>query len=430
MEETAYDVGFLALVNDRDSVASGLRINSRQSRPRFPSLALILMNHYFPSLHPARSLRLTAIFLLAVPFFSFAQSGPETGTSTSDQDFLLFNNGEKLIGKLRRSTGTSVVFHSNMAGDVTVDWSKIKELHSQQRFAVVPKNVNLEKEESAARIPQGAVSVAGNNIEVKPAEQGNPIARPLNQTAYIIDAATFDKVVLRTPAWYERWKGAATVGLSLVNATQRNQNYTSAVSLVRAIPGEDWMNPENRTSFNFTSSYGKLTQPNTPEIRTSIFHGDAERDHYFSPRLFLFGEATFDHDYSLGLDLEQTYGSGLGWTVRKSKASQVDVKAQIAYIDQMFSDPAQNQHLLSSVFSKTFNRKFENKITFHEDVSVSPGWSNLNAYSATGNVNLTVPVIRRLSYTIGVLDTFLNNPSPGFRKNSFQFSSGISYIIP
>ncbi len=375
----------------------------------------------------SRFLPLAVLAFLQLPSLCPGQS--QAG-GAPNEDVLLFNNGEKLVGKLKRSTGTSVVFHSDMVGDVTADWSKIKELRSEQKFAVVPKGVNLEKSDNASSIPQGKVSVAEGKLQLKRAEDPAPVTMPLSETADVIDSNLFDKVVLSRPSWYQNWKGAATVGLAIVNATQQSQSYTSAVSLVRAIPGEEWMNPENRTSFNFTSSYGKLTQPDTPEVKTSIYHADAERDHYFSPRLFLFAEATFDHDYSQGLDLSQTYGSGLGWTVLKDPNSQLDLKAQLAFIDQMFTDPSTNQRLLSSVFSESYNRKFLKKITFHEDISASPSWSNLHAYSATGNTNLSVPIIKRLNFTVGVLDTFLNNPSPGFRKNSFQFSSGITVVIP
>jgi hypothetical protein len=30
---------------------------------------------------------------------------------------------------------------------------------------------------------------------------------------------------------------------------------------------------------------------------------------------------------------------------------------------------------------------------------------------------------------IGSLDTFLNDPPPGFRKNSFQFTAGLTYAL-
>src|SRR5581483_7187408 len=50
-------------------------------------------------------------------------------------DVLVFVDGEKLIGHLESATGASVVFKSDMAGEVTVDWSKIQELRSSEKFA-------------------------------------------------------------------------------------------------------------------------------------------------------------------------------------------------------------------------------------------------------------------------------------------------------
>src|SRR3954464_9426120 len=103
---------------------------------------------------------------------------------------------------------------------------------------------------------------------------------------------------------------------------------------------------------------------------------------------------------------------------------------QIGYEDQKFFLTTQNQHLFSGVFSEMYNRKFHNKMTLHQDFSTTPAWSNLNAVSATGDLNLTIPIMKRMNFTFGVADTYLNNPSPGFRKNSFQFTSGITYVQP
>lgn len=345
-------------------------------------------------------------------------------------DVLLFKNGEKLIGKLQRSTGATVVFHSEMAGDITVDWSKIQELHSTQKFAVVEKGMKLRTNETGLSVPQGSVSVSDGNVMVSTAPNQPPLALPLSNTQDVIDLPTFDKVVLSRPAWYQNWKGSGTVGLAFVNATQQNQSYTSSVNFFRDIPGENWMDPETRTTLTFTSSYGELNQPNTPTVKTSIFHAQAERDKYFTPRLFSFFEAGFDHDYSQGLDLQQTYGSGIGFSAIKSAAEQLDLRSALVYENQSFFTSSQNQHLISSIFSEAYNRKFRNKITFHEDLSITPAWSNLNAYSGTGGVTLTIPIYKQISYTLGVTDSFINNPSPGYRKNSVQFSSGITYTLP
>ncbi len=45
-----------------------------------------------------------------------------------DPDVLELNNGERLIGHLVSATGGSLVFHSDGAGDVTVDWANVKNL--------------------------------------------------------------------------------------------------------------------------------------------------------------------------------------------------------------------------------------------------------------------------------------------------------------
>ena len=189
------------------------------------------------------------------------------------------------------------------------------------------------------------------------------------------------------------------------------------------------MSPESRTILTFSSAYGELSQPDTPTLKTSIFQARGERDRYISPRLYLFAGAQFDHDYSQGLDLQQTYGGGLGWSTIKSDNEQLDLRAALAYESQRFFLSSQDQHLVSSVFSEAYSRKFPNKITLHQDFSITPSWSNSSALSTTGDLLLTIPIIKRISFTVGTADTFLNNPSPGFRKNSFQFTSGITYSV-
>ena len=154
----------------------------------------------------------------------------------------------------------------------------------------------------------------------------------------------------------------------------------------------------------------------------------AERDRYFSPREFVFADAQFDHDYSQGLDLQQIYSTGVGFAIIKSKNEELDLRAAIGYEDQKFFDANQNQHLIGSIFSETYNRKFKLAI-LQQNLSVTPSWSNLNAYSATAGTSLTVPIFKKISFIIAADDGFLNNSSPTFRKNSFQFSSGITYQI-
>jgi hypothetical protein len=73
--------------------------------------------------------------------------------------------------------------------------------------------------------------------------------------------------------------------------------------------------------------------------------------------------------------------------------------------------------------------QFAKGIIFSEQASASPAWTNMRAYSAYGSLGITLPVYKRLSFTAGAIDSFLNNPPTGFKKNSVQFTTGLAYTL-
>jgi len=41
-----------------------------------------------------------------------------------------------------------------------------------------------------------------------------------------------------------------------------------------------------------------------------------------------------------------------------------------------------------------------------------------------------LPVFKRLAATIAVADNYLNDPAQYYKKNSFQFIAGVTYVLP
>jgi hypothetical protein len=306
-----------------------------------------------------------------------------------------------------------------------VDWNKVQELHSSDKFAAIPKDVTLRRSEDTAKIPQGAVNMTGRQLEIAGARVA-PQTMPVGNLGNVVDEATFQKAFERT-SFLQGWKGGATFGISLTEATQKSQSITGALNLVRAVPAASWLDLRSRTILGFNEAYGKITQPGSPDVKTSLYHALAEQDWYLNPRLFLFAHAMFDHSFSQGLDLQQTYGGGLGFVVFRRPQDELDFKASMDYIDQQFQLSSLNKHLIGSTFGETYVRTFAHGILFNEEAGVTPAWNNTSAYSAFGSAALTFPVYRHFGLTLGALDNFLNNPPPGFKKNSFQFTAGATY---
>ena len=277
-----------------------------------------------------------------------------------------------------------------------------------------------------------------NAISVADTKSGAPEVIPVKNLANLIDEDTYTAEVTSNPGIWYGWHGAISGGISVIESTQTGQNYTLAVNLARLIPSVDFLPPRTRTTVNVLETYGKITQPAIPQTipptlasvtKTSIFHADAEHDKYFTPKLYGLVGVSFDHNFSQGLNLQQIYGGGIGWTIIKTPVQEFDVKADIHYERQSFQPPTPNTNLVGSSFTEQYRRNLPAKIIFTESGTFIPAWNNLSIYSAIFAAGLQVPTYKRFSLNLSLLDNYLSNPAAGFNNNSFQFVTGVLYTL-
>ena len=397
---------------------------------RFPSGYLLL-----PATLVQAFLTTLLLCIVATPGVR-AQAAPPPPKPPAD--VIVFTNGDQLTGTLEHGVGNSVVFKSDMAGEITVPLDKIKSLHSGGGFAILRKDTPIKSVADAKKIAvQGNITYDDGKLTVTPAS-APPVTVPPAQVGYIIDQATFTKETNRNSGFRYGWNGTINGGATFVRSTDYGETLTTGISLVRAVPQVSFLPGRDRTSFDVQETYGKLTSPVIPQTtppsnpavtETSILHADAERDEYFSPRYFALGQTSFDHNYSQGLDLQQIYGGGIGYTPLKSPKQELDIKATIQYEKQAFQTASSNVNLVGSTISETYHRDLPKKFVLSEVGAIIPAFNNSNDYSANVSGTLTLPVYKRLSLGFTATDSYLNNPSAGYDKNSFQFVTAISYTL-
>ena len=254
--------------------------------------------------------------------------------AAAEPDVLISTSGEKLIGQLESATAATVTFKSEVAGEITVPWSKVKELHSTRRFAVIPKNVRISNAEEAKTIPEGTVSVADKRIEITPGAGAAARTLPVTDSGHVVDEESFRRA-FESPGFFGGWGGSVSVGASLILATQNNTTFDGDVTLEREVPGLDWRNPSNRTTIDLSTSYSwshSTLAANPSKVKTFVYQVGAERDQYLAPRLFGFAQMIYNHNYSQNLNLQQTYLGGLGWTAWKTPTQELDLKGSLGYI--------------------------------------------------------------------------------------------------
>jgi len=365
-------------------------------------------------------------------------------------DVMVLSNGDTLHGKFVSETAGKVTFHSDPLGDVTLGWDKIKELHVTEKFGLIHEAINTHRKKRPVQFPVGTLDVADQMVTMHPDNLPAIAPIPVKNAQFIMDSAALDKQINREPNFLAGWNGAATAGAALVSATDNQYTFSGGVNLVRTVPVVNWLDPRNKTLFGFNESYGKITQPAYTYISTtgptavpsivtksSITHFGAERDEYFSARVYALGQAAFDHNYAQDLQLQQIYGGGFGWTVVKTPKQEFDLKGTAQYEKQQFiaGTGNANQNLIGSTFAAGYILHLK-LLTYTQALSFIPAYNNFKAYSANETDTLAFPAYKNLSFSVSSVDTYLNDApfigtasTPPTKPNSFQFTMGLTYAI-
>src|SRR4051812_21124573 len=114
-------------------------------------------------LFPIRSILILISLVCSFSYHVFAADPPKKpGT-----DVIVFTNGDQLTGKFLHSSGDTLLFNSDIAGDIKVEWTQVKELRSSQQFAVIEKGKHVTAKTPNSDVPQGTITATGTDISVQ-----------------------------------------------------------------------------------------------------------------------------------------------------------------------------------------------------------------------------------------------------------------------
>src|SRR4029077_15460211 len=153
----------------------------------FGLAAVSVLNRFTPT--PTRFRLVTLIALIGISLTSVQRIEAQAKPAP---DELVLSNGDTLHGTLVSSADGKITFHSDPLGYVTLGWDKVKELHTNGKFAVLDKSANVLKKKEAAKIPLGTVEMSNQSISVPPANAPAIAPIPVANAQFIVDEAALD----------------------------------------------------------------------------------------------------------------------------------------------------------------------------------------------------------------------------------------------
>ncbi len=70
-------------------------------------------------------------------------------------------------------------------------------------------------------------------------------------------------------------------------------------------------------------------------------------------------------------------------------------------------------NLIGANFGDTYMLKLPQGLVFNQTEVLSPAFNQARDYSAVAGAGLVLPVLKRLGFSVGTLDNFLNDPASG-----------------
>ena len=341
-------------------------------------------------------------------------------------DVLKLKNGDVINGTWERVVGGSLVFKSDVMGEITVDISKIESLETTTpAVALLPKGATVKGRLEVT--PQGKWQL----VPSAPAA-----AQPVEQFVAAYPEKKLAKLErnMHAKPWQD-WNGTTNLGYSLITGDTQSRSFNANVGATHILPNVPGMSVKWRSNFFLTALFSHAKSSGSPtEISSNTFSSGLRQDRLFESSNFVFGLMQYDYIQPQGIKLRQTYGGGFGRDIIHNPKLDVSLLGGLTYVRTNLENttafplpPGTSllQNSAEALVGEKVSAKLTKWLNLVHDINFYPNLSQTGEYRFDTSTALAVPLTKRLSFSISYVDFYLSNPLPGAHKNNATISTGL-----
>jgi putative salt-induced outer membrane protein YdiY len=340
-------------------------------------------------------------------------------------DQITLKNGDRLTGTVVKGDAKALVLHTDAAGDVTIQFSAIQDIKTDQEL-----HVSLKDGKTAV----GPVTTTDGKIDVATKATGTVEAAREDVTLIRNDAeqAAYDKSL--HPGLMRGWTGGANVGFSVARGNSQTENLALALNAVHT-------RVNDKITLYASSIY---TQNNlaTPGTVANLEQGGLRYDRNVNPRLFVFGAADFMANALQYLDLRGVYSGGFGFHAVKSDATTLNFLGGGNYTHETYSNGVQvtppttpptyqsygvTNRFAALTLGEELNQKLGKSTVVTQNLYLYPDLQQTSQYRGTFNFGTVTKISKWLGWQNQFGDIYVSNPPIGAKKNDIIITTGLNF---
>jgi putative salt-induced outer membrane protein len=323
-------------------------------------------------------------------------------------DQVVLSNGDRLTGTVTKSDGKTLVIKTDLAGEVTVQWTAIQSLTSTAPLHVA----------TAAKTVVGPVTTSDGTLAVSTAQSGTVDVAKVEVTALRNDQeqAAYEKSL--HPTLLQGWNGGVNLGFALTAGNSETKNLAIAFTADRKTSHDE-------IALYTNTIYATNDAPGaTPSVTANATQAGARYDRNFTKVLFGFGNADFQTDALQNLNLRSVFGGGLGFHAINTSRTTLDFLGGVNYthedyvgLDHSFAALTLGEELMYKLGASTL---LNQKLYFF------PNLDDTSQYRATFSLGTITKISKWLGWQNAFGDIYVTNPPVGKKTNDLQLTTGIN----
>jgi hypothetical protein len=348
---------------------------------------------------------------------SWADKSTEAGT----KDAVTFVNGDCLSGRLLAATKDQVIFNSEVMGQVTLQWKQIRQITVIGKVSSLPSKTMITRP-SAGPAPQTPDNqFIDKDISVVQQTDGM-LALRFSPPAPVQYSGP--------DALLHNWAGFLRSDTNLLRATQKKSDLGADLHASRLSQSKRQV-----TLFDLQANYSDSKKPGGSPVITDLYKGDIEHDiDITNGGTYLYLLAGAYHNSSLGLQVVQGYGGGIGWQGKFGRRGQhkLTFSGDSRYWKEDVYSPGVSFESAAFGLTEGYEYHFPwpkvgQAIVFTEKILFLPICNHSNAFQSRAFAQLNVPFSSRFSIDFIEEDDYARNAPHNTKQNYSSMQIGLKY---
>jgi len=326
-------------------------------------------------------------------------------------DQVSLKNGDRLSGTIVKSDASTLVLHTDYAGDVSLKWDAIQGIQSSE-----PLHVELQDGKTAV----GPVATADDKLEIT--TQSGTVEAPKSSVKTLrndAEQAAYERTL--HAGLLQDWKAWLTVGFALTVSNSQTENLSLAFTGIR-------QTQHDKLGLYAISVYATNNAPGAvPATTANTIGGGLRYDHNLTPRVFGFVAADFFSDALQTLNLRSVFSGGAGFHAIKRDSTTFDLLGGVNYTHESYTGLSRSFAALT--IGEELMHKLGKNTVLNERLYFFPDLNSAGDYRGTFDFATITKINKRLGWQNSFSDVYVTNPPPGKKQNGLIFTTGLNVSI-